>query len=116
MNESLVNGEADPEVPNEDAAPRPSTSTGSVTPVINILKPGNMIITVNKRNLNACQSRVQVMELFELVPLCREFIDNSWERPRIYCDKEGMEYVQLEDKFTDLFSYIFDHTNEVYYK
>ena len=48
-NESLVNAEADPEVPNEDAAPRPSTSTGSVTPVINIPKPGNMIITVGKR-------------------------------------------------------------------
>ena len=47
-NESLAN-EADPEVPNEDAAPRPSTSTGSVTPVINIPKPGNMIITVRKR-------------------------------------------------------------------
>ena len=56
------------------------------------------------------------LELFELVPLCREFIDNSWERPRIYCDKEGMEYMQLEDQFTDLFSYIFDHTNEVHYK
>ena len=24
--------------------------------------------------------------------------------------------MQLEDKFTDLFSYIFDHTNKVYYK
>ena len=24
--------------------------------------------------------------------------------------------MQLEDKFTNLFSYIFDHTNEVYYK
>ena len=48
-NESLVNEEADPEVPNKDAAPRPSTSTGSVTPVINIPKPGNMIITVGKR-------------------------------------------------------------------
>ena len=48
-NESLVNEEADPEVPNEDAAPRPSTSTGNVTPVINIPKPGNMIITVGKR-------------------------------------------------------------------
>ena len=48
-NESLVNEEADPEAPNEDAALRPSTSTGSVTPVINILKPGNMIITVGKR-------------------------------------------------------------------
>ena len=45
------------------------------------------------------------LELFELVPLCREFIDNSWERPRIYCDKEGMEYMQLEDKFTDLLCY-----------
>ena len=48
-NESLVNEEAYPEVPNEDAAPRPSTSTGSASPVINILKPGNMIITVGKR-------------------------------------------------------------------
>ena len=48
-NESPVNEEADPEVPNEDAVPRPSTSTGSVTLVINIPKPGNMIITVGKR-------------------------------------------------------------------
>ena len=56
------------------------------------------------------------LELFELVPLCQVFINNSWERPKIYCDKEGMEYMQLEDKFTDLFSYIFDHTNEVHYK
>ena len=46
------------------------------------------------------------LELFELVPLCQEFIDNSWERPRIYCDKEGMEYMQLEDKFTLIFIYI----------
>ena len=56
------------------------------------------------------------LEPFELVPLCRELVHNSWERPRIFCDKEGMEYMQLEDKFTDLFCYIFDHTNEVYYK
>ena len=48
-NKSLVNEKADPEVPNKDAAPRPSMSTGSVTPVINIQKPGNMIITVGKR-------------------------------------------------------------------
>ena len=48
-NESIVNEEAGPKVPNEDAAPRPSTLTGSVTPVISILKPGNMIITVGKR-------------------------------------------------------------------
>ena len=46
------------------------------------------------------------LELFELVPLCQEFIGNSWERPRIYCDKEGMEYMQLEDKFTLIFIYI----------
>ena len=56
------------------------------------------------------------LELFEMVPLCREFIDNCWVRPRIYCDQEDMEYMQLEDKFTNLFSSIFDHTNEVYYK
>ena len=43
------------------------------------------------------------LEQFELVPLCREFIDNSWKRLRIYCDKEGMEYMQLEDKFTLIF-------------
>ena len=48
-NESIVNKEADPEVLNKDAALRPSTSTGSVTPVISIPKPGNMIITVSKR-------------------------------------------------------------------
>ena len=46
---SLVNKEADPEVPNEDAALRTSMSTGSVTPVINILKLGNMIITIGNR-------------------------------------------------------------------
>ena len=56
------------------------------------------------------------LELFELVPLYREFIDNSWERPRIYCDQEGLEYMQLQNKFTDLFSHIFDRTNKVYYK
>ena len=56
------------------------------------------------------------LELFELVPLCQEFTGNSWKRPRIYCAKEGMEHMQLEDKFTDLFSYIFDHTSEVHYK
>ena len=48
-NESIANKEADPEVPNEDAALRPSTLTGSVTPVISILKPGNVIITIGKR-------------------------------------------------------------------
>ena len=56
------------------------------------------------------------LELFTLVPLWQEFIGNSWVRPRIYCDKQGMEYMQLEDKFTDLFSFIFDHTSEVHYK
>ena len=48
MNESIVNKEADPEVP-KDAAPRPSTSTRSVTPVRSIPKPGNMITTVGER-------------------------------------------------------------------
>ena len=58
VNESIVNKETDPEVPNEDGAPGPSTSTGSVTPVISIPKPGNIIITVGKRKNYACQSRV----------------------------------------------------------
>ena len=49
VNESIVNEEADPEVLNEDAALRPSTLTRNVTPVISILKPRNMIITVGKR-------------------------------------------------------------------
>ena len=48
MNESIVNEEADPEVLNEDAAPRPML-TRNVAPVISIPKPGNMIITVRKR-------------------------------------------------------------------
>ena len=48
-NESIVNEEVDLEVPNEDAALRPSALTGNVTPVINIPKPRNMIITVGKR-------------------------------------------------------------------
>ena len=49
VNENIVNEEADPEVSNEDAAPRPSTLTRNVTPVISIPKPKNMIITVGKR-------------------------------------------------------------------
>ena len=49
MNDSIANEEADPEVPNGDAAQRPSMLTGNVTPVISILKPRNMIITVGKR-------------------------------------------------------------------
>ena len=40
-NESIVNEEADPELLNEDAAPRPSTLTRSATPVVSILKPRN---------------------------------------------------------------------------
>ena len=44
-----VNKEADQDFLNEDAAPRPSTLTGNVTPVISIPKPINMIITVGKR-------------------------------------------------------------------
>ena len=34
----------------------------------------------------------------------------------IYCDQEGLECMQLEDKFTNLFSYIFDHTHKIHNK
>ena len=55
VNVSIVNEEADPEVPNEDAAPRPSKLTGNVTPITSILKPRKMIITVGKRKFEYVQ-------------------------------------------------------------
>ena len=48
------------------------------------------------------------LELFEKSQLLREFIDNSWDKPRIFLDE--LDHVQLEDKFTSLFSFVFDHT------
>ena len=62
-NASIVNKEADPEVLNEDAAPRPSMYTRNVTPLISIPKPGSMTITVGKRKfVNVCKLRVPVMQ------------------------------------------------------
>ena len=55
VNESIVNEEADPEVPNEDAASRPSKLTGNVTPITSIPKPRKMIITVGKRKFESVQ-------------------------------------------------------------
>ena len=54
------------------------------------------------------------LELFEQSQLLREFIDDCWEKPRIFLD--DFEHVQLEDKFTCLFSFIFDQTEEVHFK
>ena len=54
------------------------------------------------------------LELFEQSQLLREFVDNSWEQPRIFLD--DFEHVQLEDKFTSLFSFIFDHMEEIFFK
>ena len=82
-NESIVNEEADPEVPNEDAAPRPSTSTGSVTPVISIPKPGNMIITVGKKK-------------FECVPI--ESASDTTEKSKKEKLNKIFQITQLEQK------------------
>ena len=67
MPEIVNEKEADPEVPNKDAALRPSTSTGSVAPVISILKPGNMDSTVGKRK-------------FECVPI--ESVSDTTEKSK----------------------------------
>ena len=45
--------------------------------------------------------------------MLREFVYNSWEQPRIFLDDS--EHVQLEGKFTSLFSFI-DHTEEMLFK
>ena len=52
------------------------------------------------------------LELFEQSQLLREFVDNSWDQPRIFLN--DFEHVQLEDKFTSLFSFVFDHTEEIF--
>ena len=77
--ESIVNEEADPEVLNEDATPRPSTLTGSVTPVISILKPRNMIITVGKRKFE-CLPIESVSDATE--KLKKEILDKTVRIPQ----------------------------------
>ena len=81
--ESIVNEEADPEVPNEDAALRPSTLTGSVTPVTSIPKLGNMIITVSKRK-------------FECVPI--ESASDTTEKSKKEKLDEIFQIPQVEQK------------------
>ena len=78
-NESIVNEEADLEFPNEDAALRPSTLTGNVTPVISIPKPGNMIITVGKRKF-ACMSIKSVSDTTEKSK--KEKLDEIYQIPQ----------------------------------
>ena len=53
------------------------------------------------------------LELFEQSQLLREFVDNSCEQPRIFW---VTEHVQLEDKFTSLFSFVFEHTEKIFFK
>ena len=40
----------------------------------------------------------------------------SLGKPRIYLDIPDFDYIQLEDKFTSLFAFAFDHTNDIHYK
>ena len=56
------------------------------------------------------------IDIFEMWPLEREFPENNWENPRIYSDIPDFDYIQLEDKFTSLFAFAFDHTNDIHYK
>ena len=79
-NESIVNEEADPEVLNEDAAPRPSTLTRNVTPVISILKPRNMIIAVSKRKFE-CVPIESASDTTE--KLKKEKLDKIFQIPQV---------------------------------
>ena len=54
------------------------------------------------------------LELFEQSQLLREFVNNSWDQPRLF--PNDFKHVQFEDMFTSLFSFTFDHTEEVYFK
>ena len=54
------------------------------------------------------------LELFQQSQLLREFVNNSGDQPGIFLN--DFEHVQLEDKLTSLFSFIFDHTEEVYFR
>ena len=54
------------------------------------------------------------LELFEQSQLLREFVNNCWEKPRIFLD--DFDHVQLEDRFTSLFSFVFDHTEGIFFK
>ena len=49
----------------------------------------------------------------EMLPLEREFPDNNRYNPRTFLDKPNFNYIQLEDKFTSLFGFAFDHTNDI---
>ena len=57
------------------------------------------------------------LDLFEMWSLVREFTDKSWEKPRIYLYiADQCDYIQLEDTFTNHFSFVFDHTDELHFK
>ena len=53
------------------------------------------------------------IDIFEMWPLESEFTKN-WENMRIYLDIPDFDYIQLEDKFTSLFAFAFDHTNDIH--
>ena len=55
-------------------------------------------------------------DIFEMWPLKREFQENNWENLRIYLAIQNYDNIQLEDKFTSLFAFAFDHTNHIHYK
>ena len=55
-------------------------------------------------------------DIFEMWPVEREFPENNWENLRIYLDIQNFDYIQFEDKFTSLFAFAFDHTNDIHYK
>ena len=42
------------------------------------------------------------IDIFEMWPLEREFPENDWENSRIYLDMPDFDYIQLEDKSTNL--------------
>ena len=56
------------------------------------------------------------LDIFEMWPLEGEFPDNNWDNPRNFLDIPDYSYTQLEDKFTTLFGFAFDHTSEIHYK
>ena len=56
------------------------------------------------------------LDIFEMWPLEREFPENNWENPRIYLDIPDFDYITLEEKFTSLFAFAFDHSQDIHYK
>ena len=56
------------------------------------------------------------LDIFEMWPLKREFPENNWENPRIYLDIPDFDNITLEDKFTSLFAFAFDHSQDIHYK